>query len=135
MKSGDVRDFSITLLCVLASILIFLGILFIFIVFALMFGAMLETNPPSVWSECTNKSANLYIDASEDLENVRCVALDKEFFQVNEVKIGKMSEGDEDVCRFALSKETDMPLRFEVHYNGNVLKEVCDWEDFSAFVD
>ncbi|MBM3309108.1 MAG: hypothetical protein FJY77_02545 [Candidatus Altiarchaeales archaeon] len=135
MKADGVRDFAIAVFCTLASILILLCIFLVSIILLLMFIGILETSPPSVWSECTNKSTNLYISASEDLEQVRCVALDKEFFSASEVNIGKMSEGDEDVCRFTLARETDIPLRFEIHYNGKVLKEVCDWEYYGEYLD
>lgn len=89
----------------------------------------------NIWSECRNGSAYVFIGAGEDLKGVKCAALDKEFFGDAEVIIGDLSKNDEDVCRFALKKDTSQPLRFEVSFNGKVQREVCDWQNYQSYVD
>lgn len=105
--------------------------LMIFSIGCLDFGS----SPVNIWSECRNDSANVFIGANENLKNVKCVALDKEFFDNQEIVIGDLSKDDEDVCRFRLSKHTLEPLRFEVWYNGKVKREVCDWQHYSGGID
>jgi len=91
--------------------------------------------PVNVWSECRNDSAYVYIGADEDVKKVKCVALDKEFFNNTEVFVGDLSKNDEDVCRFSLIRTTTQPLRFEVWYNDRVQKEVCDWQHYQTYSD
>lgn len=86
--------------------------------------------PANIWSECREQSANVFIGANGNgLQNVRCVALDRELFAEPEIAIGDMSKNDEDVCRFKLKGNTTEPLRFEVHYNGKTKREVCNWQN------
>ncbi len=85
----------------------------------------------NVWSECEGQSANVFIGANGDLQNVKCVALDRELFAEPEIAtVGDMSKNDEDVCRFKLKGNTTEPLKFEVRYNdGKVRREVCNWQN------
>lgn len=95
-----------------------------------------RADPVNVWSECEGQSANVFIGANGDLQNVRCVALDEELFAEPEIAIeGGMSKNDEEVCRFKLKgNATEPSLKFEVHYNdGKVRREVCNWQN-SLFV-
>ena len=90
-------------------------------------------SPAYIHSRCEDDSANVFIGANKDLKDVKCVALDKEFFAEPEVVIGDLSKGDEDVCRFKVSGNVTEPLRFEVWYNGKVQREVCEWEDYHYY--
>ncbi len=113
--------------------ILIIGILLALLVF--FTGCIFSTPSANIWSECRNDSANVFIGANENLKNVKCVALDKEFFDNPEIVIGNLSKDDEDVCRFRLSKDTTQPLRFEVWYNGKVKREVCDWQHYSGGID
>ncbi len=98
-------------------------------------GCIFETPSANIWSECGNDSANVFIGANKDLKNVKCVALDREFFGNPEIVISDLAKGDEDVCRFELLKNTRKPLRFEVWYNGRVKREVCEWQHYPGYID
>ena len=81
--------------------------------------------PLRLWSECGRSTANIFIEAGENLQNVKCIALDKELFSSPEIYVGELSRGSKDVCRFELKANASMPLRFEVLYNGKSQREVC----------
>ena len=125
----EIRNYSIAAAFIIFAILM----LAFFVKIFLMWESGIT--PANIWSECNNRSANVFIGASEDLKNVRCVALDKEFFANPEIVIGDLSKNDEDVCRFVLSKDTAQPLRFEVWYNGRVEREVCNWQNYPQYSD
>ncbi|MEA3343522.1 MAG: hypothetical protein U9Q92_05115 [archaeon] len=125
-QSAKVRNYAIAGVCIVFTILM-LGV---FVkVFALQFGE----SPARIYSSCENESANVFIGANEDLKNVKCVALDKEFFVNPEIVIGDLSKNDEDVCRFELAEGVGKPLRFEVWYNGKVEREVCEWQHYPRY--
>ncbi len=70
------------------------------------------------------------------MEDVRCVALDTNRIEGNtEVKLGPSAKNDEDICRFKIKQNTTEPLRFEIHYNGKIRKEVCNWQSVQPFTD
>lgn len=126
MDSAEIRNYTIA---GFFTIIIILAIIFFFKIFTLMdFGA----TPTNIYSECRNNTANVFIGANENLKNVKCVSLDKEFITDSEIVIGDLSKNDEDVCRFEFFKETTQPLRFEVWYNNKVEREVCDWQNFRS---
>lgn len=129
-QSAKIRNYAIAGFCLVITILAVIFFLKIFIIL-LGFG---ETQV-NIWSECRNDSANVFIGANENLKNVKCVALDKEFFANPEIIIGDLSKNDEDVCRFRLSRNTTEPLRFEVWYNNKIKREVCEWQHFSTYID
>ncbi len=125
-QSAKVRNYAIAGLCIVFTLLM-LGV---FVkVFALQFGE----SPVRIYSKCENESANVFIGANEDLKNVKCVALDKEFFVDAEIVVGDLSKNDEDVCRFELLQDAAKPLRFEVWYNGKVEREVCEWQYYPRY--
>ena len=125
-QSAKVRNYAIAGLCIVFTVLM-LGV---FVkVFALQFGE----SSARIYSSCENESANVFIGANEDLKNVKCVALDKEFFVDAEIVIGDLSKNDEDVCRFELLQDVAKPLRFEVWYNGKVEREVCEWQYYPRY--
>lgn len=128
-QSAKIRDYAIAGFCLVFTILIVVFFLTIFTLWG--FG---ETQV-NIWSECGNGSANVFIGANENLRNVKCVALDKEFFANSEIIIGDLSKNDEDVCRFKLLRNTTEPLRFEVLYNNKLKREVCEWQHSSTYVD
>lgn len=109
------------------------GVLLSLLIFSA--GCVFSKTPANIWSECRNDSANVFIGANDDLKNVKCIALDNEFFDNPEIVIGDLAKDDEDVCRFKLSKTTEEPLRFEVWYNGKVKREVCDWQHYTKGID
>lgn len=127
--SARIRNYSMALLCI---ILVILGVVFFLKIFLFMGSGETPINTQSV---CRNDSANVFIGANEDLKNVKCVALDKEFFTNSEIVIGDLSKNDEEVCRFKLSKGTTDPLRFEVWYNDKVKREVCEWQHYPRYID
>ncbi len=125
-QSAKVRNYAMAGVCVVFIILM-LGV---FVkVFAFQFGE----SPVRIYSSCENESANVFIGANDDLKNVKCVALDKEFFVDAEIVIGDLSKNDEDVCRFELVEGVGKPLRFEVWYNGKVEREVCEWQYYPRY--
>lgn len=128
-QSAKIRNYAIAGFCLVITILAVIFFLKIFILWGFF-----ETQV-NIWSECRNDSANVFIGANENLKNVKCVALDKEFFTNSEIIIGDLSKNDEDVCRFRLSRNTTEPLRFEVWYNNKIKREVCEWQHFSTYVD
>lgn len=128
-QSAKIRNYAIAGFCIILTLL---ALALFFGIFALMgFGA----TPVNIYSECTNNSANVFIGANSNLKNVKCVALDKEFFDNSEIMLGDLAKGDEDVCRFKITKNTDEPLRFEVRYNGLVKREVCSWQNYQSIID
>ncbi|MBR9678112.1 MAG: hypothetical protein GOU97_02370 [Nanoarchaeota archaeon] len=127
-QSARIRNYAIAGFCIVLAVLAVTSFLKI-----LSLG--LEAPQINTRSECSNDSANVFIGANEDLKNVKCVALDKEFFDISEIVIGDLSKNDEDVCRFKLSKNTTEPLRFEVQYNGKVKREVCEWQHYPRYAD
>ncbi len=127
-QSARIRNYAIAGFCIVLAVLAVTSFLKIL---SLGLGApQINTR-----SECSNDSANVFIGANEDLKNVKCVALDKELFDISEIVIGDLSKNDEDVCRFKLSKNTTEPLRFEVQYNGKVKREVCEWQHYPRYAD
>lgn len=48
----------------------------------------------------------------------------------SEISVGDLSKNDEDVCTFKLSGNATEPLRFEVHYNSEIKREVCNSPQF-----
>ena len=100
-----------------------------------MMWGVFKTDNTGIWSECRNGSANVFISANDDLKNVKCVALDKEFFPESEINIGDLSKNSEDVCRFKTAENITEPLRFEVWYNGEVKREVCNWQQYTEYID
>lgn len=125
-QSAKVRNYAIAGVCIVFTVLM-LGV---FVkVFALQFGE----SSARIYSSCENESANVFIGANEDLKNVKCVALDKEFFVDAEIVVGDLSKNDEDVCRFELLQDAAKPLRFEVWYNGKVEREVCEWQYYPRY--
>jgi hypothetical protein len=127
-KSSKIRNYSIAGFFVLAAAVP----AFLFLQFMVLGFGGTEVN---TWSECNADSANVFVGANENLENVKCVALDKEFFAEQEKVIGDMKKNDEDVCRFNLTTATLKPLRFEIQYNNTVRREVCSWQNFSGGMD
>ncbi len=123
-KSAKIRDYAITVSCIVFTLMLLSFILLGFVSPRLFAGG-----GPYIYSECSNGSAYVFIGANDDIRDIKCVALDKEFFNDTEIVIGDLSKGDEDVCRFRLSKNTPDPLRFEVWYNGRVQREVCKWQN------
>jgi len=89
----------------------------------------------TITSECRNNSAYVFISARGSPVNVKCVVLDKEYFNQTEVYVGNLSNGDEEVCIFKLDKNMADPLRFEVSYNDRVQREVCNWRNYQTFID
>lgn len=128
-RSAKIRNYAIAGFFITLAIFAAAFFLNVFVLWG--FGAA----PASIWSECTNEYANVFIGANEDLKNVKCVALDREFLADSEVVLGDLSKNDEDVCRFRLSKNTTEPLRFEVRYNNSVKREVCDWQQYPQGAD
>lgn len=127
--SARIRDYAIAGFFVIGAIL---ALIFVFGGFAtLVFG----TPSANIWSTCEGNSANVFIGANKELSNVKCVALDKEFFASSEVSLDTLAKNDEDVCRFMLLKNSTKPLRFEVHYNSEIKREVCDWQNYQEYVD
>jgi len=123
MDSGKIRDYSIAVLC--CTIAFWIAALFL-ILFSSMIGSWLQPNAPLyISSECRNESANVFVTATENLNRVKCVALDKDSVVNPEISIGDLSKGSKDVCRFKLSKTTSDPLRFEVLYNGKIMRDAC----------
>lgn len=125
-QSAKIRNYAIASFCISLTIL---AVIFFFKIF------VLGESSADIWSECENDSANVFIGANEDLKNVKCVALDKSYFTNKEIVIGDLSKNDEDVCRFKLSRDTTEPLRFEVWYNNEVKREVCEWQHYSTYTD
>lgn len=128
--SAKVRNYAIACSCAV----------FVFLVAGVVWGAFARQEPVNVWSTCTSDSADVFVGASGgDLKNVRCVALDREFFAEPEIAIGDLSRNGEDVCRFKPSEQdadAATPLRFEVLYdNGKVRREVCNWSNFAGGID
>ncbi len=127
---AKVRNYAIAGFCIMLTVLalaVFSGIFFLF-----GYGQ----TPATIFSECKNYSANLFIGANKDIKDVKCIALDREFFENPEIVLGDLSKSDEDVCRFKLSKDAaGQPLRFEVSYGGNVKREVCSWQNYHAAID
>jgi len=130
-KSAKIRNYAIAGFFIIITILA--GIFFLKI-FTLFLGSM-DANKISVWSECEGTYANVFIGANEDIKDIKCTALDTEFFTETEIFIGDLSRGSEDVCKFKLKEDTKEPLRFEVLYNGKSIREVCDWEHDIMYVD
>lgn len=70
--SAKVRDYAIAGSC---------AVLFVFLVAGVVWSASFARQEPvNVWSTCTSDSADVFVDANYDIKNVRCVALDGEFF-------------------------------------------------------
>lgn len=128
-QSAKIRNYAIAGFCIILTIL---TVVFFLKIFLFMGSGASSINTRSV---CRNDSANVFIGANENIRNVKCVALDKEFFTESEIVIGDLSKNDEDVCRFKFSKNTIAPLRFEVWYNGKVKREVCEWQHYPGYVD
>ena|SRR3989338_5197082 len=124
-QSAKIRNYAMAGFCIILTILAVVLFLKIFVLWNS--GATLI----NIWSACRNDSANVFMGANDDIKNVRCVALDKEFFANPEVVIGDLSKNDEDVCRFKLSRNTTEPLRFEVYYNNKIKREVCEWQHYT----
>lgn len=124
-KSARIRNYAIAAFFALAS-------LFAATLFFKIAAWSISDSSPNIWSSCSNSSANIFIGANSDVRGIRCIALDKDFFDVSEIAVGDLSKNDEDVCRFELSKPTDKPLRFEVRYNGKSEREVCNWQNFNS---
>ncbi len=123
-QSAKIRNYAIAVFCITFTILLLSSLLQMFIFSP--FGG----DDVHIYSECNNDSAYVFIGAHDNLKGVKCVALDKEFVDNPEIVIEDLSKGDEDVCRFKLSKNTTDPLRFEVWYNGKVRREVCEWQNY-----
>lgn len=126
-RSTKIRNYSIAGFFIVVSVLI-VGTVFGMIVWG--FGTA-----ANIWSQCGSEAANVFIGANDNLRNVKCIALDKEFFVDPEIFIGDLSKNDEDVCRFRLIKNTTEPLRFEVQYNNKVEREVCEWQHSGILTD
>ena len=130
-QSARIRNYIISGSFIIITIL---AIAFFLSMFLMMWGGF-QANNTSIWSECRNGSANVFISTNEDLKNVKCVALDKEFFSDPEINIGDLPKNSEDVCRFKIAENTTEPLRFEVWYNGEVKREVCNWQQYPEYFD
>ncbi|MAF36794.1 hypothetical protein CL622_06780 [archaeon] len=127
---SKMKDFLIIVFCLVLGLSVLT-----FTMNSLFFFNNFGPSPISTWSECTDNSANIFISANEDLKDVKCVALDHDLFIDPDIVIGDLSQEDEDVCRLKLAQTTDDPLRFEVWYNGQVRREVCDWQRQETFID
>lgn len=133
-QGAKVRNYAIAGFFVFGTLFVIALISVVVFFIALMLQGF-ESASPNTWAECRNDSANVFISANEKLEDVKCVALDREFFANPEIVVGDLAKNDEDVCRFKLARNTNEPLRFEVHYNGKVKREVCQWQHSPEFVD
>lgn len=108
----------------------------ILIAFAIIFaGCIYTVMPVDIWSECGTGMANVFISANDTVKNIKCIALEEELVDKKEIILNDLSKGDEDVCKFKLVKETSEPIKFEVHYNGIVKKEVCNWQSYPQYGD
>ena len=130
-RSSMIRNYAVAGFFVVLAVIVVLFFLNIFALMLFGFGS----SPINVRSECREGAANVFVGANQDLKNVSCVALDKEWLDQPEIVIGDLSKNDEDVCRFNVDGNTTMPLRFEVRYNGEVKREVCDWQHYSTYID
>ncbi|MFH1126108.1 MAG: hypothetical protein V1703_03200 [Candidatus Altiarchaeota archaeon] len=132
-----IRDFAIIIFCLtgtiaaLLFIVIFVG--WMSVVSSLLWNAERGSEPLDFWADCIGDTANVYINANEDVKNVKCTALDTEFFAKKEVSIGDLSKGDSDVCSFKLLQNATQPLRFELGYNDKVERIVCNWQPVTGF--
>lgn len=113
------------LLYAIAVFFVFLGIAALSAVPLILFVSASSYLPLSVWSECGGGSANVYVDAQQDLKNTGCIALDSGLFSPDKIELGDLSKGSRDVCRFSMDADVSMPLRFDVLYNGRSQRIVC----------
>jgi hypothetical protein len=90
------------------------------------------SEPIGFWASCSGDTANVYINANQDVKNVKCTALDAEFVSKKEVVIGDLKIRDNDVCSFNLLKNATQPLRFEIGYNDKTERIVCNWRPATA---
>ena len=128
VKSEKLRDYAIIGVCVSIMILLLLTIAFFIIgIASLLVSIWNEDASIGVSSSCGNQTASVFIQANTNLKDVKCVALDKEFFNTSEITLGDLSRNDRDVCTFTLAKNVSRPIRFEVWYSGKVRRAVCNW--------
>jgi hypothetical protein len=117
-KSAKIRNYAIAGFCIVLTVM---AIGFFIVIFLSIGGS-----PVNIWSQCNNDTANVFINANKELKDVRCIALNKDLYKKSEISIGDLSKNDKDVCSFRLSDNATEPLRFEVYYNGEIRKEVCN---------
>lgn len=121
-KGTKFRNYSIAAVCLVFAVLI--------IAFgSYVFANLLEFSASgAIWTNCNQERnlATVFITANDEAKNVKCVAMEKEFFSRSEISLGDLSRGDRDACKFKLDRNVEESLRFEIHYNGKVRKEVCN---------
>ena len=131
-KSEIIRNYAIAVFFAIAALAsIAVGLTF-FKLFGLeSFGAS-GTEP--LWTSCeqNDEQAAIFINANQRLEEVKCTALDADFFEETEINLCSLERSDSDVCRFTLKGNTNQPMRFEVQYNGKTRRLACP-QTFTGF--
>lgn len=121
-----------------ASIAVFFTLATIFGIYAfVMISSVFDnSSAPSIRADCGNESAYVFIDnfGGADISNVKCTALDN-FFEQKEVILGSISKSSKDFCAFDVKEQATKPARFDVSYNEEKIRTVCNSGFTGGFID